>query len=44
MIMTPPATPLLADLRRQLLDPPTPIRRAKTNTPSTPAENAGAVA
>ena len=40
MTMTPTATRLLADLRRQLLDPPTPLRRPKTDT----AESVGAVA
>jgi putative transposase len=42
MTMTPTATRLLADLRHQLLDPPTPIRPAKINT--APAESVGAVA
>jgi putative transposase len=42
MTMTPIGTRLLADLRRQLLDPPTPIHRPKTDT--TPAESVAAVA
>ena len=42
MIMTPTGTRLLADLRHQLLDPPTPIRKPDTNI--TDAETVGAVA
>ena len=44
MSMTPTATRLLADLRHQLLDPPTPIRRPDTNTKITGGETVGAVA
>jgi putative transposase len=44
MAMTPAGTRLLADLRRQLLDPPTPIRRAKVDTEDAPPESVGAVA
>jgi putative transposase len=44
MTMTPAGTRLLADLRHQLLDPPTPIRRAKINAETAPAESVGAVA
>ena len=42
--MTPTGTRLLADLRHQLLDPPTPIRKPDTNTTITDAETVGAVA
>ena len=42
MIMTPTGTRLLADLRHQLLDPPTPIHKPDTNI--TDAETVGAVA
>jgi putative transposase len=35
---------LLADLRRQLLDPPTPIRRPEMTTQTAPPETVGAVA
>jgi putative transposase len=41
--MTPTGTRLLNDLRRQLLNPPTPIRRPDTTTTSEP-ETAAAVA
>jgi transposase-like protein len=41
--MTPTGTRLLADLRHQLLDPPTPLRRADT-TKITDTETVGAVA
>jgi len=44
MTMTPTGTRLLADLRRQLLGPPTPIRRPKTDTDTAPTETVGAVA
>jgi len=44
MTMTPTGTRLLADLRHQLLDPPTPLRRPQTDTSSAPAEGVGAVA
>ena len=44
MSMTPAGTRLLADLRRQLLDPPTPIRKPDTNTTITGGETVGAVA
>lgn len=43
MNMTTTGTRLLADLRRQLLDPPTPIRRPNTTTITNP-ESVGAVA
>ena len=43
MNMTPTGTRLLADLRHQLLDPPTPIRRVDT-TKITDTESVGAVA
>src|SRR6266496_379195 len=42
--MTPSGTRLLAGLRRQLLDPPTPIRRPKTDTDAAAPESVGAVA
>src|SRR5271167_4206241 len=42
MTMTPTGTRLLADLRHQLLDPPTPIRKPDINI--TDAETVGAVA
>jgi len=44
MTMTPTGTRLLAELRRQLLDPPTPIRRPKIDTDATTPESVGAVA
>ena len=44
MTMTPTATRLLAELRHQLLDPPTPIRRPDTSTKITGSETVGAVA
>jgi putative transposase len=44
MAMTPTGTRLLADLRRQLLGPPTPIRRPDNSTKITGTETAGAVA
>ena len=44
MTMTPTGTRLLNDLRRQLLDPPTPIRRHDTTTQTTEPETVGAVA
>jgi len=43
MTMTPTGTRLLNDLRRQLLDPPTPIRRHEATKIATP-ETVGAVA
>ncbi len=43
MAMTPTGTRLLNDLRRQLLDPPTPIRRPDT-TPTSEPETVAAVA
>jgi hypothetical protein len=44
MTMTSASTRLLADLRHQLLDPPTPIRRPETSTKISDAETVGAVA
>ncbi len=44
MTMTPTGTRLLAELRRQLLDPPTPIRRPKIDPDATTPESVGAVA
>jgi putative transposase len=44
MTMTSASTRLLADLRHQLLDPPTPIRRPETSTKISDAETIGAVA
>jgi transposase-like protein len=44
MTMTPAGTRLLADLRRQLLDPPTPIRRSQTDAQVTTPESVAAVA
>ncbi|MGH3968193.1 MAG: IS256 family transposase [Mycobacterium sp.] len=44
MTMTPTGTRLLADLRHQLLDPPTPIHRPDTDTNITGGETVGAVA
>jgi hypothetical protein len=44
MTMTPAGTRLLADLRRQLLEPPTPLRHTKTDTPTPAPESVGAVA
>ncbi len=44
MTMTPIGTRLLADLRHQLLDPPTPIRQPSTDTPAATRESVGAVA
>ena len=44
MSMTPAGTRLLADLRHQLFDPPTPIRKPDTNTTITGGETVGAVA
>ncbi len=44
MSMTPTGTRLLADLRHQLLDPPTPLQRNKTDTPAQTPETVGAVA
>jgi putative transposase len=44
MNMTTTGTRLLADLRRQLLDPPTPLHRNKIDTQTTPPETIGAVA
>jgi hypothetical protein len=44
MTMTPTGTRLLAELRHQLLDPPTPIRRPNSSTKITKAETVGAVA
>ncbi len=40
--LTPTGTRLLADLRRQLLDPPTPLQRTKTDTPNQKSESVGA--
>jgi hypothetical protein len=42
--MTTAGTRQLADLRRQLLDPPTQLHRTKTNTEPARPENVGAVA
>ena len=42
--LTPTGTRLLAELRRQLLDPPTPLQRTKTDTPNQKSESVGAVA
>src|ERR1700687_3293216 len=44
MAMTPTGTRLLADLRHQLLDPPTPLHPSKTDTPAQTPESVGAVA
>jgi transposase-like protein len=44
MTMTPTGTRLLADLRHQLLDPPTPLHRNKTDSPAQTPESVGAVA
>lgn len=44
MSMTPAGTRLLADLRHQLLDPPTPLRRPKTDTELAAPDSVGAVA
>jgi putative transposase len=44
MAMTPTGTRLLADLRRQLLDPPTPIRKPTTDAHTAPADVVAAVA
>ncbi|MQA82205.1 MAG: IS256 family transposase [Streptosporangiales bacterium] len=44
MTMTPAGTRLLADLRHQLLDPPTQIRQPKINTEDASPESVGAVA
>ena len=44
MAMTPPGTRLLADLRHQLFDPPTPIRRPDISTTITADETVGVVA
>ena len=44
MTMTPTGTRLLAELRHQLLDPPTPIRRSKINTDAATPGRVGAVA
>ncbi len=44
MAMTPTGTRLLADLRHQLLDPPTPLQPTKTDTPAPTPESVGAVA
>ena len=43
MNMTATGIRLLADLRRQLLDPPTPIRRPEMTTQTTPPETVEAV-
>jgi len=43
MNMTATGTRLLADLRRQLLDPPTPIRRPEMTTQTAPPQTVGAV-
>jgi len=42
--MTPAGTRLLADLRHQLFDPPTPIRKPDINTKITGGETVGVVA
>jgi hypothetical protein len=44
MTMTTTATRLLADLRRQLPDPPTPLHRTKIDTEPARPETVGAVA
>ena len=44
MSITSTGTRLLADLRHQLLDPPTPLQRNKTDTPAQTPETVGAVA
>ncbi len=44
MNMTTNGTRLLTDLRRQLLDPPTQLRRTKIDTQTAPSETVGAVA
>jgi transposase-like protein len=44
MNMTPTGTRLLADLRHQLLDPPTPLHRPKIDTQAAAPETVGAVA
>ena len=44
MLMTPAATRLLADLRHQLFDPPTPIRTPDISTTITAYETVGVVA
>lgn len=44
MAMTPPGTRLLADLRHQLLDPPTPIRQPTTGPNTETPASVGAVA
>lgn len=44
MSMTPAGTRLLADLRHQLFDPPTPIRQPNINTKITGGETVGVVA
>lgn len=44
MSMTPTGTRLLADLRHQLLDPPTPIRKPDIDTQITGGETVGVVA
>ena len=44
MTMTPTGTRLLNDLRRQLLDPPTPIRRPEQTAKTTDPETVAAVA
>jgi putative transposase len=44
MAMTPTGTRLLADLRHQLLDPPTPLHSSNTDTPAQTPESVGAVA
>jgi hypothetical protein len=44
MAMTPTASRLLVDLRHQLLDPPTPLHRNKTDAPAQTPESVGAVA
>jgi putative transposase len=44
MTMTPLATRILADLRHQLLDPPTPLRRPKIDTNTAAPDGVGAVA
>lgn len=44
LTMTPEGIRLLQDLRRQLLDPPKPIRPTETDTPTHDADTVGAVA
>jgi hypothetical protein len=41
--MTPAGTRLLAELRRQVLDPPTPLRHTKTHTGAQTPDSVGAI-